>query len=76
MAPEITKPAFDEPAFDESKLETCDHARVMCSPVALAFVRIVVGRRGLTEAQARQSYLDYINRTSRGARSCPVSPAA
>ena len=74
MAPEITKPAFDEPAFDESKLETCDHARVMCSPVALAFVRIVVSRRGLTEAQARQSYLDYINRTQPGREKLPGEP--
>jgi hypothetical protein len=51
MARNTTKPAL------------CDHERVFCSPVALAFVRIIVGRRGITEAQARQIYLDYINRT-------------
>jgi hypothetical protein len=33
------------------------------SPVALAFVRIVVARRGISETEARQVYLDYINRT-------------
>jgi fructokinase len=29
----------------------------------LAFVRIVVARRGISETEARQVYLDYINRT-------------
>jgi len=43
--------------------ETCDHARALGSPVALAFVRIVMACRGVTEARARQIYLDYINRT-------------
>ncbi len=43
--------------------ETCDDARVLCSPVALAFVRIVMTCRGVTEARARQIYLDYIYRT-------------
>ena len=42
--------------------ETCDHARALGSPVALAFVRIVMACRGVTEARARQIYLDYINR--------------
>lgn len=42
--------------------ETCDYARALCSPVALAFVRIVMACRGVTEARARQIYLDYINR--------------
>ncbi|BAM90708.1 conserved hypothetical protein [Bradyrhizobium oligotrophicum S58] len=41
--------------------ETSDHARALCSPVALAFVRIVMACRGVTEARARQIYLDYIN---------------
>lgn len=36
--------------------------RIFSSPVALAFVRIVVARRGVTEAQAKQVYLDYFNR--------------
>ncbi len=43
--------------------ETCDHARALCSPVALAFVRIAMACRGVTEATARQIYLDYIHRT-------------
>ena len=60
MARNISKPELDEP-----KRETCDQA--FRSPVALAFVRIVVGRRGITESQARQIYLDYINRTQRDA---------
>ena len=33
------------------------------SPVALAFVRTVMARRGLSEAEARKVYLDYINRS-------------
>lgn len=37
--------------------------RIFSSPVALAFVRIVVERRGITEAQARKVYLDYLNRS-------------
>jgi hypothetical protein len=57
MAPNINKPGFEE----------CDQERVLCSPVALAFVRIVVARRGVTQAEARRIYLDYINRTQRDA---------
>ena len=49
-----------------------DDARIFASPVARAFVRTVVARRGITEAQARQIYLDYINR----ARPTPSAPAA
>jgi hypothetical protein len=37
--------------------------RIFTSPVALAFVRIVTQRRGISEAQARKVYLDYINRS-------------
>jgi len=37
--------------------------RIFSSPVALAFVRIVVERRGVSEAQAKQVYLDYFNRS-------------
>jgi hypothetical protein len=33
------------------------------SPVARAFVRTVMARRGLSEAEARKVYLDYINRS-------------
>lgn len=43
--------------------ETCDIARALDSPVAAAFVRIVMTCRGVTEARARQLYLDYLNRT-------------
>lgn len=37
--------------------------RIFSSPVAIAFVRIVTERRGVSEAQARKVYLDYINRS-------------
>ena len=37
--------------------------RIFSSPVALAFVRIVTERRGISEAQARKVYLDYLNRS-------------
>ena len=43
-------------------LEKREHDRIFSSPVAIAFVRIVVARRGITEAEARKIYLDYINR--------------
>lgn len=36
--------------------------RTFSSPVAIAFVRTVMARRGITEAQARQIYRDYLNR--------------
>lgn len=36
--------------------------RVFSSPVALAFVRTVVTRRGVSKTQARKIYLDYLNR--------------
>jgi hypothetical protein len=48
-------------------LENRTRERIFSSPVALAFVRIVVTRRGISEAEARQIYLDYINRSSRSA---------
>ena len=43
-------------------LENPDRQRIFSSPVARAFVRIVTVRRGISEAQAEQIYLDYINR--------------
>jgi predicted LPLAT superfamily acyltransferase len=52
-------------------LENRAQQRIFASPVALAFVRTVVARRGVTEAQARRIYLDYLNRAQphrRGAR--------
>ena len=48
-------------------LEKHTRERILSSPVALAFVRIVVTRRGISEPEARQVYLDYINRSSRSA---------
>jgi hypothetical protein len=45
-----------------TRLEDRDRQRILSSPVARAFVRIVTQRRGITEAQAEQAYLDYINR--------------
>ncbi|NEV00686.1 hypothetical protein [Bradyrhizobium uaiense] len=53
-------------------LENRAEQRIFSSPVARAFVRIVVARRKVTEAQARKIYLDYLNRTQphrRGERS-------
>ncbi|MBR1210194.1 hypothetical protein [Bradyrhizobium sp. JYMT SZCCT0180] len=41
-------------------LEDRDRQRILSSPVAHAFVRIVTQRRGISEAE--QVYLDYINR--------------
>jgi len=35
--------------------------RAFSSPIARAFVRIVTECRGISEAQARQIYLDYLN---------------
>ena len=44
-------------------LEKRTREKVFSSPVMLAFVRTVVARRGISEAEARQAYLDYINRS-------------
>ncbi len=46
-----------------TRLGIRDRERIFSSPVALAFVRIVTERRGVTETQARQVYLDYVNRS-------------
>ena len=43
-------------------LESRTRERIFSSPVALAFVRTVMARRGISETEARQIYLDYINR--------------
>ena len=53
-----------------TRLENRDRQRIFSSPVARAFVRIATERRGISEAQAVQIYLDYINR-ARPADSCP-----
>jgi hypothetical protein len=47
--------------FSQSKTRIPD--RIFSLPVALAFVRTVVARRGISEAQARKVYLDYLNRS-------------
>jgi len=41
--------------------------RTFSSPVARAFVRIVTELRGISEAQARQIYLDYLDRAEASA---------
>ena len=43
-------------------LENRDRQRILSSPVAHAFVRIVTQRRGISEAEAEQAYLDYLKR--------------
>ena len=43
--------------------ENGDRPRILASPVARAFVRTVMARRGISEAQACQVYLDYLNRS-------------
>jgi hypothetical protein len=48
-------------------LEKRTSERILSSPVAIAFVRTVVALRGISEAEARQIYLDYINRSPRSA---------
>jgi len=47
---------------ESTKIGLHDRQRIFSSPVALAFVRIVVARRGVSEAKARQIYFDYLNR--------------
>jgi hypothetical protein len=44
-------------------LENSTREKIFSSPVVLAFVRTVVARRGISETEARQIYLDYINRS-------------
>ena len=51
-------------------LEKQIRERIFSSPVVLAFVRTVVARRGISEAEARQIYLDYINRSWSADRHC------
>jgi hypothetical protein len=52
----------------ETELENRTRERIFSSPVALAFVRTVVARRGISETEARQVYLDYINRAQPSGR--------
>jgi len=44
-------------------LEKQTRERIFSSPVVLAFVRTVVARRGISETEARQIYLNCINRS-------------
>ena len=46
-----------------TRLENPDRQRILSSPVVLAFVRTVTARRGISEAEAWQVYLNYINRS-------------
>jgi hypothetical protein len=46
-----------------TRLGIRDRERIFSSPVALAFIRTVVARRGVTEAEARKIYLDCLNRS-------------
>jgi hypothetical protein len=45
-------------------LENRDRQRIFSSPVALAFVRTVMARRGISESCARNLYLDHLNRSA------------
>jgi predicted nucleic acid-binding protein len=53
-----------------TRLENRDD-RVFSTPIALAFVRTVMERRGVTEAEARKRYHDYLNRTPRAKSPAP-----
>jgi hypothetical protein len=50
-----------------SRAENSIAARFFSSPYALAFVRRAVAT-GLSQAEARKRYLDFVNRTPRGPR--------
>jgi hypothetical protein len=52
-----------------TRLENHDRQGIFSSPVARAFVRIAMQRRGISEAEAEQIYIDYINR-ARPADTC------
>ena len=56
-------------------LENRTREKIFSSPVALAFVRTVVARRGISETEARQIYLDYINgsQPAENPRRCEVA---
>ena len=49
-------------SLEDRSLEDRDRLRILASPVARAFVRTVMARRGISEAQACKVYLDYLNR--------------
>jgi hypothetical protein len=46
-----------------TRLLVHERHRILSSPVARAFVRIVVARRGVTEAKARRIYLEFLYRS-------------
>jgi hypothetical protein len=54
----------------KTELENRAREKIFSSPVVLAFVRTVVARRGVSETEARQIYLDYINRSWSADRHC------
>jgi hypothetical protein len=54
-----------------TRLLVHERHRILSSPVARAFVRIVVARRGVTEAKARRIYLEYLVRNLRAAAGSP-----
>ena len=49
-------------------LEDRERLKILSSPVARAFVRTVMARRGISEAQACKVYLDYLNRSKPAVR--------
>ena len=49
-------------AVTTTKIQDQERKRVLATPLALAFVQAVVVRRGITEAQAKQVYLNYFDR--------------
>ena len=55
-------------------LENRTREKIFSSPVVLAFVRTVVARRGISETEARQIYLDYINRAQPADNADAVRP--
>jgi hypothetical protein len=46
------------------RLENRNRRRIFASPVAPAFVRTVMARRGISGAQACKVDLDYLNRSA------------
>ena len=58
-----------------TRLENRIDERIFSSPVARAFVRTVVSRRGVTEAQARQLYQDYLARAEAAPERGPSTAA-
>jgi hypothetical protein len=47
-----------------TRLENRDRQGIFSLPLALAFARTVMARRGISEAQARKGHLDYLNQST------------